>query len=392
MTDSGQQQLAPRRPRRRRTMIEIGLTTVALALGAVFAAMALASGPATVGSASSATLGQRVLVNAKGRTLYVLTPETSRHLLCTSSECLKFWPPLTVPSRGTKLVRGAGVHGRLAILKRSERHAAGHAQRAAAVSLRRGPRERRSQRPELQRLRRHLARAGRRRRPELRRADGPAPAASSPTTSTTDDKPTRPHRRRPPRRRLRPATRTERLRRPPRGGPSTQAHGRAPGLSSSARRRSSDTACASTRCSCAERSSAIARASQPSRWRRSRRERLRDPARSARPGSAARRRGRRDARSGPRTRGLRSSVSSTAGARARRAPDRRSTWCLLDPGAPAPRPERARSDARRAGGASAGRGRCAARSQGEWCRQPHPRPARLYLGKGRETAQFPCII
>jgi predicted lipoprotein with Yx(FWY)xxD motif len=100
-------------------MIEIGLTTVALALGAVFAAMALASSPATVGSASSATLGQRVLVNAKGRTLYVLTPETSRHLLCTSSECLKFWPPLTVPSRGTKLVRGAGVHGRLAIMKRA---------------------------------------------------------------------------------------------------------------------------------------------------------------------------------------------------------------------------------------------------------------------------------
>jgi predicted lipoprotein with Yx(FWY)xxD motif len=118
VTDSRQQQIAPRRPRRRRTIIEIGLTALALALGAAFAAMALASSPATVGSASSMTLGERVLVNAKGRTLYVLTPETSRHLLCTSSECLKFWPPLTVPSRGTKLVRGAGVHGRLGILQR----------------------------------------------------------------------------------------------------------------------------------------------------------------------------------------------------------------------------------------------------------------------------------
>jgi hypothetical protein len=39
-------------------------------------------------------------------------------LLCTSAECLKFWPPLTVPSRRTKLVRGAGVHGRLGILQR----------------------------------------------------------------------------------------------------------------------------------------------------------------------------------------------------------------------------------------------------------------------------------
>ncbi|MCW3018010.1 MAG: hypothetical protein JWN10_318 [Solirubrobacterales bacterium] len=96
----------------------MGLTAVALALAAAFAAMALASSAATVGSASSATLGERVLVNAKGRTLYVLTPETARHLLCTSGECLKFWPPLTVPSHRTKLVRGAGVHGRLGILRR----------------------------------------------------------------------------------------------------------------------------------------------------------------------------------------------------------------------------------------------------------------------------------
>lgn len=118
MTDSGQQQIVPPR-RRRRRIIEIGLTAVALALGAAFAAMALASSPATVGSASSATLGERVLVNAKDRTLYVLSPETSRHLLCTSSECLKFWPPLTVPSRRAKLARGAGVHGRLGILRRS---------------------------------------------------------------------------------------------------------------------------------------------------------------------------------------------------------------------------------------------------------------------------------
>jgi predicted lipoprotein with Yx(FWY)xxD motif len=118
VTDSGQQQIAARRPRRRRTILEIALTALALTLGAVFAAIALASSPATVGSASSTTLGERVLVNAKGRTLYVLTPETARHLLCTSSECLKFWPPLTVPSRGTKLVRDAGVHGRLGILQR----------------------------------------------------------------------------------------------------------------------------------------------------------------------------------------------------------------------------------------------------------------------------------
>ena len=164
------------------------------------------------------------------------------------------------------------MHGQLAILQRSERHAAGHAERAAAVSLRRGPRERRSQRPELQRLRRHLARAGRLRRAELRRADGRqrpgrehARRPSTPTTPHANHTPTTTTPTTP----LRPATRTDRRDGRPRGGPSRRPTGAAPGLSLSARRRSSATACASTRCSCAERSSAIARASQPSRWRRS---------------------------------------------------------------------------------------------------------------------------
>jgi predicted lipoprotein with Yx(FWY)xxD motif len=48
-----------------------------------------------------------------------LSPETTSHLLCKSSECLKFWPPVTVPSRSTKLKAGAGVHGKLGILHRS---------------------------------------------------------------------------------------------------------------------------------------------------------------------------------------------------------------------------------------------------------------------------------
>jgi len=100
-------------------IIQMGAAAVLLALAAVFAAMALASTPVTVGSASNATLKQKVLVNSNGRTLYALTPETTRHLLCTSSECFKFWPPLTVASRNTKLKAASGVHGRLGILRRS---------------------------------------------------------------------------------------------------------------------------------------------------------------------------------------------------------------------------------------------------------------------------------
>ncbi len=118
MTDSVQDQTA-RAHRRRLTILELGLAAATLALIACFAAMALAASTVTIDSASNATLGEKLLVNSQGRTLYVLTPETAEHLLCKSSECLKFWPPLTVPSRTTKLKLAAGVHGRLGILRRS---------------------------------------------------------------------------------------------------------------------------------------------------------------------------------------------------------------------------------------------------------------------------------
>jgi predicted lipoprotein with Yx(FWY)xxD motif len=92
----------------------------ALALAASFIASAFAAGSAvTIGSAANSTLGEQVAVNSQGRTLYTLSPETTSHLLCKSSECLKFWPPLTVRSRTTKLKAGAGVLGRLGILRRS---------------------------------------------------------------------------------------------------------------------------------------------------------------------------------------------------------------------------------------------------------------------------------
>lgn len=93
----------------------------ALALIAALAGVALAGGAATttVNSASNSTLGQTVVVNAQGLTLYSLTPETTHHLLCKSSECFKRWPPLTVHSSKTKLKAGPGVHGPLGILRRS---------------------------------------------------------------------------------------------------------------------------------------------------------------------------------------------------------------------------------------------------------------------------------
>jgi predicted lipoprotein with Yx(FWY)xxD motif len=104
-----------RRPRRTlRATAAAALLLVFLASTALAAHLAL-----TLGSTANATLGERVVVNSSGRTLYTLTPETSRHLLCKTSECLRFWPPLTVGSSKTKLKNGPGTHGRLGILHRS---------------------------------------------------------------------------------------------------------------------------------------------------------------------------------------------------------------------------------------------------------------------------------
>jgi predicted lipoprotein with Yx(FWY)xxD motif len=84
------------------------------------AATALAAGSSlTLGSNANSMLGKPVVVNPQGRTLYHLSPETSKHLLCKSKECLGNWPPLTVKSAKTTLKAGSGVKGKLALLRRS---------------------------------------------------------------------------------------------------------------------------------------------------------------------------------------------------------------------------------------------------------------------------------
>ncbi len=114
-----QQQILRSHRRRRIPGTAVGGVAFALAVAVSFAAVALAAGSgATVGSALSSKIGKQIVVNPQGRTLYTLSPETTHHLLCTSSECQKFWPPLTVPSSKTKLKAGTGVQGRLGILRR----------------------------------------------------------------------------------------------------------------------------------------------------------------------------------------------------------------------------------------------------------------------------------
>jgi predicted lipoprotein with Yx(FWY)xxD motif len=121
MLDRELLQTARSRRRGRPSALVACVALVSVAVVAMFAAMALAAGSAapTVGSASNAKFGEKIVVDAHGRTLYALSPETAHRLLCKSSECLKVWPPLTVRSSKTKLTAGSGVHGRLGILRRS---------------------------------------------------------------------------------------------------------------------------------------------------------------------------------------------------------------------------------------------------------------------------------
>ena len=88
---------------------------------ALAAALALVlAGTATAGAATVVKKGRAggasVVVNAHGRTLYVLTPETARHVLCNGS-CLSAWVPLRT-GKSTTLKAGSGVKGKLGRLSR----------------------------------------------------------------------------------------------------------------------------------------------------------------------------------------------------------------------------------------------------------------------------------
>jgi predicted lipoprotein with Yx(FWY)xxD motif len=104
-----------------------GLVSITAALAALAGALALTAGSAGassrstvhVGVSRSARLHETILVNAHGRTLYHLKPESARHIICTGA-CAKLWPPLLVPSRSARLLGSRAVRGRLSIVRRPD--------------------------------------------------------------------------------------------------------------------------------------------------------------------------------------------------------------------------------------------------------------------------------
>lgn len=90
----------------------------ALLVAAAVATAAAGSTPTkhVVTTAKNTHLGEMIVVNTRGRTLYWLSLETKTHLIC-KGKCLSFWPPLYLP--GTAKPTGAPALGTII---RSDNH------------------------------------------------------------------------------------------------------------------------------------------------------------------------------------------------------------------------------------------------------------------------------
>jgi predicted lipoprotein with Yx(FWY)xxD motif len=90
-----------------------------LGLVAAGAALAAPSTAVTVKVSPSSALGTKLLVDAKGLSLYHFVPETKGTIKCTGA-CASSWPPLTVAA-GVKPVAGPGLSaGKLGTIKRPD--------------------------------------------------------------------------------------------------------------------------------------------------------------------------------------------------------------------------------------------------------------------------------
>jgi len=104
--------------RRRATALVLAVAAVAaLAMTALAVAKSTTLGVVTAKlSGPSGSRTEPIAVNSKGVAVYDLLPETTHHLLCTSSTCLQVWSPVKVAS-GARL-SAAGVGGRLGTVRR----------------------------------------------------------------------------------------------------------------------------------------------------------------------------------------------------------------------------------------------------------------------------------
>lgn len=71
---------------------------------------------ATVQPMGGSAKTESIVVNGHGFAVYWLSGDSESHPLCTSSQCMGFWPPLKV-SRKSHLSAQPGIHGKLGTWK-----------------------------------------------------------------------------------------------------------------------------------------------------------------------------------------------------------------------------------------------------------------------------------
>ena len=57
------------------------------------------------------------MTTSSGAALYTSAARRTHHLMCTSSECLTFWPPVTANPRKS-LSKATGIKGKLGVIHR----------------------------------------------------------------------------------------------------------------------------------------------------------------------------------------------------------------------------------------------------------------------------------
>jgi predicted lipoprotein with Yx(FWY)xxD motif len=94
---------------------------VALTMGGTVAVASAAASPRAASQLQSASASPyaKVLANAKGDSLYILSVESKGKLHCKTSLCLMTWPPYLVKASTKTIAKGAGVKGKIGFVKRS---------------------------------------------------------------------------------------------------------------------------------------------------------------------------------------------------------------------------------------------------------------------------------
>lgn len=112
--------------RLRRVHVAVVAAAVAGFAGAALVGLAVArtmtlqvATGASVTNVSGSTKTENIVINGRGRAVYTLSGDTTKHRKCTKANgCFSFWPPVTVSS-AKGLSKPAGVKGKLRTFKRN---------------------------------------------------------------------------------------------------------------------------------------------------------------------------------------------------------------------------------------------------------------------------------